>query len=291
MELEQQQETSNEATQAGAEAGTPATETPAPTPAPEGTAVETAPSYEPNWKYDFDGEQREVDPFWRPLVKDEESNKKVIEAFQMIDAFPKWKQKATEYSEVNDAVQQLSKWFASGDHERVLETLGYTDDMIKDIAIAKLQREKMSPEQRQAWEEKNRIKLENEKLLAQNQEYQTAAQRELERRTDFELDTELGKVEYKKLVDAYDGAHGSGAFKRYVATRGDAMVRSLGRHVTPSELVGSVFKEYQPFLQQQTVVEQPKVIPQVKSGSGTPGKKAVTSIADLKKLRSQMIED
>lgn len=259
-------------------------------PAPE--AIPAAPSYEPNWQYDFDGEKREVDAFWRPLVKDEESNKKIVDALQMIDAFPKWKEKATQYGEVNDAVQQLSKWFQEGDHDRVLSTLGYTDEMIKNIVIARLEREKMPPEQKQAYEEKNRIKLENEKLLAQNEQYQMAAQRELERRTDYELDTELGKAEYKKLVDAYDGAHGSGAFKRYVATRGDAMVRSLGRHVPPSELVGSIFKEYQPFMNQgQAAVEQPKVIPQVKSGSGTPGKKAVTSIADLKKLRSQMIDE
>jgi hypothetical protein len=288
----QEQETSTSTPVEAAQAA-PATEA---TPVAPEAAVSTPPiqEYVPNLKYKFDDQEKEVDEFWKPLIKDEVSNKKVLEALQMMDAFPKYKEKATQYGEVNSAVEQLSKWFASGDHDRVLETLGYTDDMLKDIMIAKLQREKLPAEQRQIFEEKRRVQLENERLLADNQKYQMDVQRELERRTDFELDTELGKAEYRKLVDVYERTHGSGSFKRKVAQVGEAMVRQAGTHVPPAEVMKVVVRDYQPFLQMEApqTSQAPKVIPQVGSGSGSPGKKAVTSLDDLKRRRAELeLED
>jgi len=249
--------------------------------------------FQPSWKYTFDGQEKELEEFWRPLVKDKDSNQKVIEAIQQLEAFPKWKQKATEYEETVKAVEQLSSLFQKGDHERVLEVLGYKDDMLFDLVKAKLDRQKLPPEQRAEWEAKRQLQVQNEKLLAENQKFQMDAERELARRTDFELDMELGKAEYKKLKDAYDGAYGSGAFKKKVMATGEAMVGSLGRHVPPAELMQSVVRDYAPFLNQPSapVVEAPKVIPQVSGGSGTPGKKAVTSLEDIKKLRKQMSQD
>lgn len=292
--METAQETVTETNEAPVVESAPATEAPAAVDtAAAAPVVEAAPSYEPTWKYQFDGTEKELDPFWRPLVKDKETNQKVLDAVQQLEAFPKWKQKATEYEETVETVKQLSELFQKGDHERVLEALGYKDEVLFDLVRQKLERSKLPPEQRAVLDEKRKLQLENEKLLRDNQSYQSSAQRELARVTDYQLDTELGKAEYKKVVDAYDGAYGSGAFKKRLYATGEAMVTSLGRHVPPAELLETVMRDYAPFLKQASApaVEQPKVIPQVSGGNGSPGKKAVTSVDDLKKLRRQMIDN
>ena len=248
-------------------------------------------AYAPDFKYKFDGQDKELDPFWRPLVKDKETNQKVLDAVQQLDAFPKWKQLATEAEETVGTVKQLSELFQKGDHERVMEALGYTDEMIYEIARQKLERTKLPPEQRAQFEEKRQLQLANEKLQLDNQKYQSEAQRELSRVTEYEMDMELGKAEYQKVVQAYDAHNGSGGFKRLVAQKGDQMVRSLGRHVKPAELMKEVMREYTPFLNQTPApqVAAPKVIPTLTGGSGSPGKRAVTSIDDIRKRRAELV--
>jgi hypothetical protein len=292
--MEQQQETSPVTDQAAvADTSAPATEA-APVSTEAAPVVESAtPVYEPNWKYQFDGAEKELDPFWRPLVKDKETNQKILDAVQQLEAFPKWKQKASEAEETVTTVKQLSELFQKNEHERVMEALGYTDEMIFEIARQKLERQRLPAEQKQILDEKRRLQLENEKLQVDNRSYQEAQAQELARKTGYELDTELGKAEYKKIVDAYDGAYGSGSFKEKVRVTGETMVRSLGRHVPPAELLQTVKRDFEPFLKMASVpaVEVPKVIPQVSGGNGSPGKKAVTSVEELRNRRRQLIEN
>lgn len=258
-----------------------------PAPAPEAAP----PEFVPELKYDFNGQQKELDAFWRPLAKDKESNQKVIDAIQKLDAHESYKSQVGEMKETVDTVKQLSSMFAEGKHERVLQALGYTDEMLMDIVRSKLEHSKLPPEQKAAFDKNRQLEVANEKLLADNQKYQSEGHRELARVTEYEVDMELGKAEVSKIVKAYDTHYGSGEFKKLVGQRGDAMVRGLGRHVKPADVIQGIMREYAPFLNSAPAasVEKPKVIPQLAGGNGSPGKQAVTSIADLRKLRSQMI--
>lgn len=257
------------------------------TAAPLPGGVEAPPTFNPDFKYTFDGQQKELDAFWRPLIKDQETQKKVIDAVQRAEALDSWKGRASDAEKTVDVVKQLDELYEKGDHERVLSSLGYTDDMLYAIVMQKLQREKWSPEQKQSFEEKSKLALENEKLLTDNQKYQQDLQRDLQNKTDFEIDALLGRSEHLNLVQAYDRAHGSGTFKNKVKQVGDAMVRGAGKHIEPAEVLKEVIREYAPFLSARPdPVAAPKVIPKVNSGSGSPGKQAITSIEDLKKIRS-----
>lgn len=298
----QEQETSTpeiqEASQVPAPETPAAPEVEAPAPVVDGSAevvpaVVPAPAiaeYVPELKYKFDGQVKELDPFLKPLIKDKESNQKVIDLVQRAEALEPYKAKVADMTETVDTVKQLSTLFQEGKHERVLEALGYNDEMLMEVVRQKLERQKLPPEQKQAFEEKRRLELANEKLLADNQKYQSESQRELARVTEYEVDMELGKAEVVKFVKAFEAHRGDGEFKKLVGQRGDAMVRSLGRHVKPAEVVQQILQEWGPFLNQSPAapVVQPKVIPHVVGGSGSPGTRAISSVADIRKRHAEV---
>jgi hypothetical protein len=161
----------------------------------------------------------------------------------------------------------------------------------------------MPAEQKAIFEEKRRYELENQKLLEQNESYRSQAMQEMARTVNYEVDSELGKVNYSPIKDAYDKAYGSGAFRNLVLDRGAILVERAGRHVPPSEVIAMVAKEFAPFISQTqgtaTSVQgtepvaqhtnqtnQPKIIPQVGKGSGSATRGAVSSIDDLRKLKA-----
>lgn len=258
-----------------------------------------APAFEPNFKYKFDGQEKELDEWLRPVIKDPETQQKLIDIVQRAQAHEKYKPKIPDYERVVSTVNDLSEKFEKGDHESVLEALGYTDDMLFQIARQKLERSKWTPEQRAVFDEKKKIALEKDSLQRETEFYRSEATRGLIERTGFELDTELGKAEYQPLVSAYEKANGSGSFKRMVIQRGAQMVAAGGnQHIPPSQLLQTVAGDFKPFLsamQAQAVTAipgtRPKVISNVGTGTSSPGKKQFNSIEDLKKHRKTLVGD
>lgn len=276
--------------------------------APEVAPATDKPAWTPNFKYTFDGAEKELDEFLRPLAKDDETLKKIIDIAQRAEAVEMHKTKSKKYEEeigsmkpTLETVAKLQALYQSGsmeNHERVLESLGYDDDLLFKIAQMKLQRNQLPAEQKALYEEKRQAVLDKERLLTENEQYRSQANQELALRTSYEMDTELGKAEYQGLKALYEKANGSGSFKEFVRTRGAYLVDQAGRHVPPSEVVAMIAKEFAPFMAQQAqgpegsgvqVVQQekPKVIPNVGRSGGSPAKTAVTSIAQLRQLQKQ----
>jgi hypothetical protein len=271
-------------------------------------AAEVAAPFVPDWKYKFNGQEKEVDPMFRAIAKDKESLEKLKDFMQRADAVDMHKMKTKEYEEkigqyqpTVETVTKLQELYQSGDHERVLQSIGYTDDMLFKIVQEKLNRQQLPPEQKALWEEKQKWSLEKEQLLSENEKYRSQAFQELTTATDYQLDMELGKAEYQGVKDAFDRANGSGSFKQLVVDRGAYLVDKTGRHVPPSEVMAAVVKEFSPFVQQNqmagaagvhagagTVTQKPKVIPNVGKGGGSPTRSAITSIAQLRKLHQQL---
>ena len=274
-------------------------------PAGEGAAgTEPAPpAFTPNWSYKFDKEERVVPEHWRAVAKDEKTYAELVEALQSREALPKHKQRAEEYEQrisqyepVVNTVTKLKELFAQGQHERVLEAIGYDADMLKNVVREIMKREQLPPEAQAAFNEKRRLELEKEKLESENMEYRSERERELVQQTDFQLDQELGKPEYARLREVFEASRGTGTFKQYVVSRGSHMVSSLGRHVTPSELMAEISKEYAPFMSVAATGTQPaakKVVPTVAGVGGSPAQKGYGSLEELKKRQQQLqgIED
>jgi hypothetical protein len=268
----------------------------------KGAAPEAAaPVFTPDWKYKFNGQEKEVDAFFRPLVKDAQALEKVKDIIQRAEAVEIHKQKSkqyeTELSEYKPTVETVSKlreMYEKGDHERVLSNIGYTDEMLYKIVQEKLSRQQMSPEQKAVWEKEQKLALENEELLKQNEVYRSQAQQELANLTGYQLEAELGKADYQGMKEMYEKANGSGSFRQLVIDRGAYLVDRAGKHVPPSEVMASVAKEFAPFINQVpagaapvTAQQKPKVIPNVGRSGGSPTRSAITSLDQLKQLQKQ----
>jgi len=261
-----------------------------------------ASAWTPDYTYEFDGKKREIDPFFRGLIKDDDSLKKVRDYIQRADAASKYREKIgtyeSEWKPIVDRVNKLQYHYGKEDHDRVFQELGYTDDMLFKIVKAKLDRAQLPQEQQEAIEAKKMMELEKERIMEENMMYREQASQELARVTDIELDMELAKPEYSSLKSAYDKAYGEGAFKSLVIDRGAYMVAQQGTHVRPSQLLSLVSREFSPFLgatqEQATMAPQQiattgkRVIPNVGKGSGSPTRQAIRSLDDLKKRAKQL---
>jgi len=284
-------------------------------------AAAQAQAWSPDWKYKFNGQEKELDEFFRPLAKDPTSLERLKDFIQRADAFdvskPKLKtyeEKISQYEPVIQNLTKLNQLFEKGDHERVLSELGFSDDMILNLAKAKLDRMRMPEDQRKLYEQNTQVTLEKEELLNQTETYKSQWAEAQAQLTEVQLDTELGRDSYQAVREAYDKHHGSGAFKQLVISRGAVLVSQAGKHIPPSELVPMVAKEFAPFITspagsatlsgmpapetQQAQPPQgiavpgtetptkPKVIPQVGRGSSSPAKTQIRSLDDLKKVRA-----
>lgn len=288
------------------ESAPPASTTTESTPSSAGlTSGTTTPeAFTPDWAYEFNGEKREVDEFFRPLAKDKDALAKVKDYIQRAEALPfhkemtgKLKTQIGEWEPIVDQVSQLKEKFADGDHETVLDALGYDDETLFKIVKAKLDRQQ-NPELAKKYESERAASLEKNQFMQQTEFYRTQAEQALAKTTSYELDSELGRADYQGVKEAYDKAYGNGAFKNLVIERGAIAVERAGRHISPSELIPMVAKEFAPFLsnarpaqgtesvatmQQEPI--KPKTIPQVGRSTSSPTKQSVRSLDDLRKLR------
>lgn len=310
METQQTDGVSAAALEAVSNAGIdPAPSAPAPEPTaapatPDVPVTKTAESpFTPDFKYVFQGQEKQLEDFWKPLVKDTESQKRVIDYIQRAEATEyhktqskSYQDKISEYEPTIQTVAELEKLWESKDYESVLEKIGMTDDLLFEVARQKLERQKLPEDQRKVYEQNRTQRLENQKLVEENQKYQQAQMKEFVGRVEYQLDTELGKAEHQPLVSTYEKSNGSGSFRQMVIRRGSEECRARGViDIPPAEIVGLVTKEFAPFLQAQAAQsvanrEKPKVIPNVGSGTGSPGKASYKSISDLKALHKQMTE-
>jgi hypothetical protein len=261
------------------------------------------PAWAPDWSFKFGEEMRKVDEFFHPLAKDEEALKKVKDFYMRAESSAQNKTKLESYRKQYEPIVQkigkLQDYYNQGDHDRVMELLGYSDETLFQIAKQKLDRLRMEPQQKEMWEKNRQGTLEKERLMEENEMYRSQATQELARVTGMELDMALDKAEFSSIRDAYDKAYGSGAFRDLVVDRGAYLVAQRGDHIRPSELIPMVAKEFAPFINamsgmtqasqpETTTIIKPKSIPQVGKGSGSPARGGIRSLDDLRKKAAQL---
>lgn len=283
---------------------TPTTEAPETTPVEtvEAAPAATTDAYQPDYGYMHNDEKKEIDEFWRPLIKDKDTEARVRDFVQRANAveeyksrLPEYESKVSQYEQTVNTVNEIKSLYDKGDHERALEAIGYTDEMLFKVVEEKLKRMKMPEQERQSYEEKRRLQLENEQIRRENENARARYSEEITRTIDYQLTQELGKPEYQQMAKMYEAANGEGSFRRLVIERG-AFLGNLRGGVTipPHELLKIVQKEYQPFMvgnQTALPVNQRsnlKVVPNVGVGNASPAKSQPRSIDDLRKLAQQM---
>jgi len=268
--------------------------------------------YQPTLKYKFNGEEREIDEMFRPLIKDEMTEKQIREICEIRDAFPKYKEAYSQYQEVVPHYQSLMGeleelgQLRKADFNQFLERMdlkpqqllqALDPNVVKQYTAQLLQIEDLTPEQRHAYNEQQRIAKERELYRQQTEVYQQQLLQERTQRRSFELDQTLGTGDVKDFQSKYDSIYGNGAFRQEVINTGRYVYQLQQRDLTPTEAVQQVMQKFGPLLNQsapRTVEtksgERVKVIPNVTPRSSSPGKQKITSLDQIKKLAASYEE-
>lgn len=275
----------------------------------------TVSEFQPDYTYKFKGEVKELDDFWRGLIKDPESQKKVRDYIERAEALPDYKEQVKTFEEtVNDwkpkveLLETFQNTYNSAktadDHIDLLNEIGYDVDTLKNLVREVLVREQMPEDQKKYFEQARSSDLEKKQLMTQNEMVRQELNSIRLQTTEQQIGLEFQKPENNSVVSAYESVNGQGSFKQLFLERGAYYSQLEGRHVAPAEVMAKVAKEFAPFLSRQgegspiptegsgqMAVIKPKQapIPSVGTRSGSsPTKNAIKSLDDLKALHRQM---
>lgn len=278
------------------------------------------PAFTPNFKYKAALQEKEVEEFWRPLMKDEESAQKVIRALQKLDGFEfveqsrnniekQFKSLQGDYDSQAQVVQRVESSLERGDLSSAFRQLGLRDEDVYRWTQQKLQMMELPAEQRRALEEAENARLERftyEEQISQNQKlYEDQA---VQLRT-MQLDFVLSRPEVAQAAHGWDSLMGqSGAFRDLVIQEAQTAFYREKTDLTAEQAAQRVLQKYgnamkaqqqQSMAQTMSAPQAPQamqvgvpqakpVIPSVTAKGTTPIKKVPRSLEDLHRLRKEL---
>lgn len=287
------------------------------TTAPPDPAAAAAAAYSPTYKYKYvDPEGKDVEgelPDWvKPLVKTADFEKQVRELFEKsasLDFIKGGRAKAQtqaaevgkELGELKAGIESLRKCVQSGDFDSFFEMLEIPQQRILQYALQVAQREKMTPEQRQAYDASVSQRRQLQMLQEQNRSLQDQHTQAAVQARSLELDTVLSRPEVNAMAAAFDGRLGRpGAFRAEVVRRGQHAFYTSGQDVPAETLVAEMMATFGAFVNAAPaasgsaggVVTPPAhgkpTIPNIAGKGASPVKRVPRSIDDLRKIAADM---
>lgn len=293
-------------TQATAQATTP---TPSgKTAAPQAATATEAPQYTPNYKFKVYDEEKEIDPLFRDLIKDQDTEKKIREfhekAYGLDVQKPKYEKLKTDhaqisekYQNIDNSLKQLSTYIRAGDLGSFFDSVNIPKEMVFNFVKQELEKMSAPPEQRQHLEEFDRIRRENLALKQQSESWASKYETESIQARSIELDTAISKPDVAQVASVLDAKLGNGAFRNAVIERGLIAFHTTGKEIPVSQAVQEAVARYSQLVTgqaqqgQATGIEMseapqaPKAtLPNVGGRSTSPIKRGPRSIEDLKKI-------
>jgi hypothetical protein len=282
-------------------------------------AAPIAPQFQPNFKFKAFGKEHELDDFWRPLIKDGDSEKKVKDLFTRAYAFDDLKtrfdgtqqefdQVYQEYSALDRDVRRVTNFLNRGDLENFFKAINLPEEKIYEWVEQKIQNQNLSPEQRkaiesQALERQRAYDLEMEKAELEDQ-YQTQA---VQART-MQLEMVMSRPEVSQAASAWDSKMGQlGAFTSLVIEEAQKAWHLEKTDLSAEQAVQRALTKYGKLIEggvqssQATTAQMPPtpqspspqvtakpVIPAVQGRGTSPVKKSPNSIEDLKQMAKDL---
>lgn len=283
------------------------------TQAPSIAAASTAPTYTPNFKYKAALQEKELDEFWRPLIKDADSEKKVKEIFTKVDAFDfmKGKKESLEqeyqslygdFQNVNQTVSRFNQSVKEGDLSSAFRLAGITKEQIFQWTQQQLQLMEMSPEQRAQFEQYEAARQQKYDLEEKVSYFQQQFEQQAVQARAVQLDVALMRPDVAKFAEGWDrNADSPGAFKQFVIEEAKKVYYDSGKDLSADEAIGLVMQRFGKFLSVgDTTVAMPSqaaaapmssgpkpVIPNITGKAASPIKKVPTSLAELRKIAKE----
>jgi hypothetical protein len=279
-----------------------------------------APAYTPNWKYKAFGKEYEIDEYFRPFVKDADSEKKFRDVFERAQSMNEYKNKYSqqmqtytnfkkEVDPVIENVKRAGTFLKSKDFNSFFNVWGLKDEDLFKWTEQRLEELQMPEHQRSALENSRKAQMERYELEQRYNQMQEQFQAQsVETRTQ-QLDTTLQRPEVSQMAANWDSKMGEGSFRQLVIDEAASHYYATQQDLSVGQAVALVAKKFGGFLASQPSATQQAaipsgsntaastvtqkngvpVIPHVAGKSASPVKKAVTSMDELMKRRSSVL--
>lgn len=283
------------------------------------TAEEVIEKYTPNLKYKAALQEKEIEEFWHPLLKDEESEKKIKDVLQKLDGFDHVKASRekleSQYQSLNqdyqnqaEIVNRVETAISRGDLNSVFRQLGVRKEDIFRWTQEQLQVMEMPAEDRARYEELQELREQQNQMQEQMLYQQRAYENQVVQARTMQLENVLSRPDVSETAQRWDELQGQpGAFRdlviqeaqnAYYQTKTDLSAEQATQLVM--QKFGKVFalgggvQEMAPqmpsALSQTPSVQAPQarpVIPNVRGKGASPIKKAPRSLDDLKRMAKE----
>lgn len=282
---------------------------------PGAAPQEQAPAYTPNLEFKVMDNVHTIDKMYAPLLKDQETEKKIRElhekAYGLDVVKPKYQSLKdehgalkAEYEKISESLNHLSTFVKNDDLGSFFQALNIPESMVYRYVMNRLQYQDMPPEQKKHYDEYMELKRKNQLLEQQSQQYYQSAESVAAEARSKEVDWLIQSPEYSQAVAEFDARMGQpGAFKNEVYQKAVAIWYQSGQKqdISAKEAVDLVVKSYglgqqipaqapvtPPNVAAVNNMKQKPVIPTIQAGAGSPTKKEIGSIADLRKAAAAL---
>lgn len=274
--------------------------------------------YSPNYKFKVFGEEKEFDEFIRPLVKDEDSEKKIRDLYAKAHGLEPLKSRLNSelettknsYKEVNEKYTGLSKSLAELSHfvstdnfDAFFKTLQIPEAKVFAWIQRKIQERELPPEQQAELKRGREYQDHLFRLQRENEELHLQLQGSSVQQNEVFLDNTLASQKYSSIAQDFDARVGTpGAFKMEIIKRGALLAQITGKDLPVEDVITDYMNSYGKILSPmntsavpqantpigtQTPGQRPPVIPHVQGQGSAPVKKAPRNLQELRALANQ----
>ena len=284
------------------------------------TQIEGQPAaWTPDFKFKVMDKEYEIDEMFRPIIKDEETLKKVRRMQEQVLGLPhleasrdEFKNKyqtalprLQEYETVERRLNKLSHYIQNRDFGSFFDEIKIPKAEILKWVKAELDAEELPPHVRQEMERARQIARQNYDA-EQELEYYRSQQAEMERNQNLQLiDNTVSQLAMDVANQFNERMQNPTAFRDAVINKGLAIQEHTGQILALDQVISLVKQDLARVMgiveggapaqgmpaqngQVASAQGKPPVIPAIKAGAASPVKTPPKSIADLKKLAAEL---
>lgn len=273
-------------------------------PAAEGeTPPPAAPAFEPTLKFKAFGKEHEIDPLFKDIIKDEATQKKVQEIFEKAAGMEGYKARVAQaekaiqevYEPMAFALKEAAEAYASKDFDSLFKKLKIPETEILKWVDKKIQIAQLPEEQRELYNRQQEASRRAASLEANNQLLLEREQQYLASQRSFEVEQGIASLEVKEVAALWDSIYGEGSFKSEVIKTGQFEFMQNRRDLSAKEAIGATVQRLKPLYERlkpsasaTPPASKAPVIPNPQGRTGSPAKKAITSLDQIRKLAASM---
>lgn len=227
----------------------------------EGATTQTPPEYHPNYNFKVHDQEREVDEWIRPLIKDAETEKQVRDLYErayglehvkqdrqtLRDDNTRMRAELDEFGKVKNDLRQLGHFLQNGDMQSFFEAHEIPDERIFQYAMQKLQMRE-NPELQTQYDQNRLVQNQQYNLQRENENLRQQQQQIAYDRKQEELRYVMSDPTVRQAEQEYNARMGQDAFRNEVIARGSMHYRTTQQDLSARDAVDQVLKVmgYQP---------------------------------------------